>query len=464
MANLLIIAYIAYLVGLGYLWYRWLANSPPWSWTQLFWSFALGSIVWAYVQFLLNVFNLPSQGLALFCWQGLSVAIPLVVASGRFRHSGGRKPESIMMDPGFRRGDGMVWLNLFLGILIGISLLTAALQALAVPLHMWDSIVIYGFKAKILFAETTFKTAAFQDPSVFHNATDYPLLVPYLESGFYRWLGHTDDRAVRLLFLAYWGSWLGLVYDALRWRLRAVPAGAWVSVLATLPLFSGMFMGQAVSGFADIPLALYWTGFLTAGFRIWQGGAARPWGLVILSAIGCLFTKNEGVPIVVFGLLILAMGDPLKDRRGWIVSAIFITLLVMPWWWVRHSLPHNASHYARWPTGPLAQMANAFRKVSLAYAREALSLRSWGIYWPLVLAGLLCPRKAGCFPRESLVILALVGLQLVVYGYVYSTYPWPLDLLLPVTVQRLLIHAAGPLTIAVGWRWQWEDRVEKSKA
>ena len=67
---------------------------------------------------------------------------------------------------------------------IAIVLSTAALQALAVPMHMWDSIVLYGFKAKILFLKQTFKTDAFMDPTVLHHNADYPLLLPYLEAGF----------------------------------------------------------------------------------------------------------------------------------------------------------------------------------------------------------------------------------------------------------------------------------------
>src|SRR5437773_1321730 len=102
MAELLIILYIAYLVGLGHVWlclFRASVVRSPMP-AQLAWSFGLGTVVWGYGQFLLNVFNLPVHGSWFFGWQILFVAIPLV-----FRHSGGSRNPEERLGPGFRRGD-----------------------------------------------------------------------------------------------------------------------------------------------------------------------------------------------------------------------------------------------------------------------------------------------------------------------------------------------------------------------
>jgi hypothetical protein len=326
-------------------------------------------------------------------------------------------------------GEGTLsWTRIVLIVLIAIAVFTAILQALALPMHMWDSIVIYGFKAKILFQEQTFKTRAFLDPEVLHYSADYPLLIPYLESGFYRWLGHPDDRVVRLLFTAYWAAWLGVLYDALALRLRRDRALGLVAFVATLPLFSNMYMGQASSGFADIPFALYWTAFLVC-----------PPSLSPFLAVGCVFTKNEGIPLVLIGWVL----------RGQYRSMLPGLVLLAPWGWARHLLPHNAAHYLRAPVWAL--LAERLKWIGSSFLGEILQVRNWGVFWLLSLLGLLWP--AGPLRKESKVLLAAVGLQLACYTSVYLIYPQSLVLLLPITLPRLLMHMVGPLVVALGWKF-----------
>src|SRR5450631_3117382 len=78
MAEFLIGAYILYLVGLGQVWYRFLARPLRWRWTHLAWSFGLGTILWAYTLFMLNILNLSTFGGRLYMWQGILIVIPLI--------------------------------------------------------------------------------------------------------------------------------------------------------------------------------------------------------------------------------------------------------------------------------------------------------------------------------------------------------------------------------------------------
>jgi hypothetical protein len=419
MPEILVLLYVVYLAGVGRFWLRWLVPGCDWSWTSLSWSFGLGTIILGYGQFLLNVFNLPVHGLWLYVWQVLFLVIPIVL-SPMFDVSSTQRLRISEI--------GRRTIIVFSSLLIGVALLTAVLQALALPMHMWDSIVIYGFKAKILFQEQTFKTRAFLDPEVLHYSADYPLLIPYLESGFYRWLGHPDDRVVRLLFTAYWIAWLGVMYDALALRLRRDKALGLVALVATLPLFSNIYMGQASSGFADIPFALYWTAFLTC-----------PPSLLPLLAVGCAFTKNEGIPLVLIGWV-------LRGNYRLVVPGL---LLLAPWGWARHLLPHNAAHYLRAPEWAL--LTERLKLIVSSLAGEMLRLRNWGLFWFLSLLGLFWP--AGPLRKESKLLLTAVGLQLACYLCVYLIYPQSLELLLPVTWPRLLIHMVGPLVVALGWRF-----------
>jgi hypothetical protein len=325
--------------------------------------------------------------------------------------------------------DGIKWLAILSTILVAVAILTTVLQALALPMHMWDSIVIYGFKAKILFLQKTLKTPAFMDSEVIHYSADYPLLIPYVEAGFYRWLGHPDDRVVRLLFAGYWVAWLGIIHEALSARLPRDPSRLLLAFVATLPLFSNMYMGQASSGFADIPFALFWTGFLLC-----------PGPLMPLLAVGCVFTKNEGLPLVVIGWALR------RDAR----STVTGLLLLLPWIGARHFLPHNAAHYLRMPDWSVA--AQRLRLMGIYMFREIGDFRSWGLFWPLALAGMVWPWRS-C-RRECRMLLIAVALQLACYAGVYLMYTQNFEILLPITLPRLLIHAVGPLVVALGWKFE----------
>ncbi len=449
MAELILLLYVAYLVGLGAAWLRFLAGQPQWQGVHLFWSFCLGTIVWAYTHFLLNLFNISTEGIRLYLWQVMLVALP--VAGGRIlpgrRCFGGE-------ENGRREGKRLNhWSNSVAVVLIAIAVLTAALQALAFPMHMWDSIVIYGFKAKILMHEQTFKSPAFLDPSVLHYSTDYPLLVPYVEAGYYRWLGHIDDRVVRLIFLAYWISWLGIIYEALAARLRREYARLWVAFLATLPVFSNIFMGQAVSGFADTPFGLYWTGFLICGLGISPHGFEAPSLLTPLLALGCAFTKNEGIPAVAIGWgLFMTQASP-QRRRLWMRYWGAAVLLLLPWGWVRYQLPHNSAHQAKILDLPIGQTFARLKLITTSFWEEIMGIKRWGLFSLLALAGLFWPSRSIPFPRESKILLMAIGLQATVYAYVYLIYSGNLDLLVPVTLPRLILHGIGPLVLALGWRF-----------
>jgi hypothetical protein len=213
-----------------------------------------------------------------------------------------------------------------------------------------------------------------------------------------------------------------------------------------------MYMGQAVSGFADIPFAFYWTGFILCGLTRSREGSPARWGLLPLLAVGCTFIKGEGWPAVLIGAGFLALSGPSKHRRSWIGLVLSAAVLLAPWLWARRELPHNAPHYFRLLALPSGEILYRVRLVAGAWLREVSAVRSWGLFWLMALLGVFWPRSRLVFPKESKLILAAVLAQFCVYAYVYLTYRDSLELLLPITLLRLTVHSTGLVIMALGWR------------
>lgn len=394
--------------------------------------FSLGTVLWAYAAFLWNRLGLLLGPRGIEFGLGVCFVLGLLI-----------RPKA-----NFRKSN-LSWMEkLFLGLLL-LAIFVALAQALALPMTMWDSIVIYGYKAKILFYEGTFQTPAFLDPQRLHLNADYPLLVSYLEASFYHVLGHTDDRVVKLLFWIYWLSFLGVIFAALIESARRSLALAVTTMVATLPLFSNDFMGQATAGFVDIPFALYWTGTLLALLR-WRLTVSKAdlWTAALL-ALGCAFTKNEGLallPIINFVFLFLV---PRARRRSLLLGSFCLLLVLSPWLWTRAHLPHNADHYLGMPENfSLRLIPRLLFVLKMAWV-EVSALSEWGVFWGLLVLACLSVRGRP-MSRESLLLMGLVFLQAGVYLGSYLLYDFNVRVLLPVTLLRVMIHLIGPLAIAAG--------------
>jgi len=442
---------VAYLTALGRFWRRRVIRyAMADGFAATGWDFGLGAAIWSYAAFALNACHVPLSDVGLYALMAAGLLGPFAVRRAR------RDP---LRDTG-PVGKPTGWMGPGLAALILIaSIVTVALQSAASPMVMWDSIVLYGFKAKILFHEHTFHTAAFQDASRLHWSADYPLLVPYVESTYYRLLGMTDDRWVRMIFLAFWVGWLGLIKGIFDDHSTA-DLGWWAAAfVGSLPLFSDNFMGQGASGFADIPLAFYWTGFLALLARNMDdsanGGVAPAASGIVFTAIfglGCAFTKTEGAPLVFVALVAMFAGRTHPQRLLLLKVTALIVLLLLPWNAVRAQLPHNATHYWQWPAAALHGFGPKIVLLLRSIVGEVIFLATWGIFWLGALLVLFVPSRFWPYPGAAKRLGVIAALQVLLYLYVYLIYPQSLALLIPITLTRLLIHLMGPIILAAAWR------------
>ena len=76
----------------------------------------------------------------------------------------------------------------------------------------------------------------------------------------------------------------------------------------------------------------------------------------------------------------------------------------------------------------------------------------WGLLW--IMAGMLALLGWRALARRYVLAMwILLGLHLMSYALAYSVTPWDLTVLMPMTMDRLLLHAVPAVIFLAGWHW-----------
>ena len=240
-------------------------------------------------------------------WSWLSIATPmlglaalaiwLLPASERRALLGLRKiRESDVAVAGVTSRVHVVLWWVFLA-LIGAHLLLASLEIAWRPVFPWDSWTQWATKARVWYELSRlvpFSDAAtwFGGNTYIDAAPGYPANLPLLQVWACITIGHWDDSLMNLpsLFLAL-ALAIGL-YGQMRYAGR----GALLSIAAAYATLSLPILDThvALAGYADFPLAVY---FSLSAIALWQwsiGRDRRQLILAIVLAIACPLTKNPG--------------------------------------------------------------------------------------------------------------------------------------------------------------------------
>lgn len=405
--------------------------APP-SWLT---AFAAATIVAPFLLFAGNLLGLP-LGRAVVCG---SLLLALLLAFARA--GAARVPRPEPGRPSWTRGLCL--------LLLAFAGATALIQASSLPLYHWDALVLYGFKAKVLFTAGTFRTPAFSDKGIVHPNSNYPLLIPYLEAGFYALRGRVDERLVRLLFFAYWLAYLKLVHGALRRGLARNAALALTALLGTAPLFFLDDATQAVSGSVDLPFAFYWTGAVLAALDAEAGGDVRDLELGLVLLFGCLFTKPQGIALCLIPIALMLRRR--SNRRHWPSFAVF-GAAAAAWLWTRRGLPDNVDYAPRaFDARLLAAAGSRLPVVAGAWLGELFRFEHWGLFWIVALGAAAAGARRGKLAPPVRRILLVLGAQLLVYTAAYLAAPNELGGFLDSTLSRMTIHFSGLAAVAAGW-------------
>lgn len=363
--------------------------------------------------------------------------------------------------------------NWSLGILFLIWGVVLATYAAQLPLLGYDARAIYGLKAKILADGASVWGPDFRDPYRLHFASNYPLLIPIMESFFFeiRLLFDSgrpwNDVGLPLLFWAFVVAGTALVENGTQRFARGWGFFA-VLIWAITPMVWRWTEGAGLSGSADLPFAVFTA---AAVIRMADGWA-----------------KHNSVPLLVAGIYLGAA--TLIKQEGNIALGIIIVMIVFSTLYKRndgestqegsysgrrlaHSLPMIASFSAgvipflllnRWIHTGMPQQPYMRSYVSavslewltqvvdrpwavLSFALKELTGNHWGAVWFCLVFALLMRRKR---PVELPVRLLRLFLLLLLTSYlgIFVITPYPLAYHLSTACARLVSHAL-PLVVMV---------------
>jgi 4-amino-4-deoxy-L-arabinose transferase-like glycosyltransferase len=266
-------------------------------------------------------------------------------------------------------------------------------------------------------------------------------------------MGTMDDQTGKLVSVFLDVLLVPMVYLGLRWKLRRLPAACLSAILAMLPV---MFRYAGV-GCADLPLTMFYAGSIFYVARWIDRQQGQDLTLAILFSAFAAFTKNEGAVLALMnGAVLLGYGLWNGRRRAWVGAAVFFAgLLAVDAAWLIWSrgLPRTHEDYGSKLLSPLVVThLPRLKEIIPAMLVQTAELQVWGLLWIMVVMLALLGWRALARPYV-LALWILLVMHLMVYALAYSVTPWDLAVLMPMTMDRLLLHAVPAVIFLAGWHW-----------
>ena len=325
---------------------------------------------------------------------------------------------------------------------IVVNVVLIFINAVAFPIASWDALAIWSYKAKVVFHESIRHSAYFGDPTRSFSHPEYPLLVPFLQSYAYYFIGMVDERLVRLVFASLFACLLLSLFSVAGHSVSRSRRLFLTAIMATTPCF----VIHSISGYADVPLAFFCF-LMTRYAYLWiQEGDWRHSVLAGIFAAFTVHTKNEGMALFLINLGVLALfacWNPKKERvRHLILFFVIAAILITPWLLFQQKITVVQDDYAsRLSFEVLGQNAGRIPGILSAFFKEFIHVREWSVFWFLaaILFGLRI--RAAIRPPISYLTLVLAA-HFGLYVLTYWITSWNPEELIPYTITRLLIHIA----------------------
>jgi uncharacterized membrane protein YhaH (DUF805 family) len=437
-------AYLLCLLLAGFGGAAW-APGPRSGWERFGLAACLGAGIVGLVLIALSMLGI-GPGRFEILWFCALLFLSAVGAPGKF-HLGGQAPAKPRFDV------PTIWTILCLAG-IGYGLFVVGANALRGPTLEWDAFVIWQLKAKVLALHPLHPMPDyFRSVALSYTHLRYPLLVPMISAGMHGMTGRADDELGRAPYLLMYAGMGALIYGYVKSRRGHIPAITCTTLLMTVPAL----LQFAGSGTAEMALTAFFAASVVCILR-WQD--RRRGGDLALAAFFSIcmgWTKNEGLALAMINVLIVFVLTPAPlGRRTLGVAVGFAAAIVafcLPWFLYVHGLPRtDEDYFHRLRPGQIVANIRSLPLVVKSIFAQFVDWPNWELLWLLALA-LAIPHFYRRPSRAVITLWILSGLQLLAYIPPYLVTPWDLNVLLPMTSSRLVLHLAPAAALLIGLQW-----------
>ena len=426
------------------------ASRGVFSWNE---CFLIGSGVCAAILFPFSLW-MPRHALDLEF--GLMIgALAVVVARRRRPGAPGFAPPSVIPRP-----DPV-------SVVLGAALLAVFAYFCALNhwmSHAWDSFVVFGTRAKLLYVEGGLSRRWFLEDPYDQRLLAYPPLISLFEALYSRMRGSFDFDTLKPIFPFFYASLLVGTYSAARRLVSRRWALAAALLVALLPEITAR---SAAGGYVDMPMAAFVAAAVAAALKKddlsgWR--SPLPWLLGAMTV-----TKQEGMllAIIACGAVALCwlverprrLAERLRTNvSGVIVVAAFIAARVGYVRWTR-------IHDTTWGPFDAAHVSRALKSVGVVIS---LSLRymftpfRWGLFWPAFLVAAICAAASG--PARVRLLALATGTAAALEAGLFLFTNWDFQVHIEGAYSRLLAQlapAAAVVIVFVAGRI-WSKRVREA--
>ncbi len=330
------------------------------------------------------------------------------------------------------RAARLAWQLLLAWLVLRYALL--ALEVIWQPLYPWDAWIQWATKARVWYEQGRIEPFvrstewfAADGTAWFDASPDYPPTLPLLQVWTCIALGRWDDSLMNAPWWQFSVALAFAVYGALRsLDMEALPALVGAFLVASLPLAN---VHVALAGYADLPMAAYYTVAALAFLRWTHSRSLRDACLVLLLAVACTQIK---VPGLIWALTLLPGAVvALLPRQGPKVAAIGLALTIFALAVLAQTNPVVFGY----------RLHQDFDPAWRALGETQFLLSNWHLLWyAAIIAAVLAGRQLATPALAPLTAIVVTGgvFLVIVFSFTIAR-SWVIE---QTTINRATLHIA----------------------
>lgn len=384
--------------------------------------------------YFLRLLLFPGQG-GYLTIQFMFLVLVLIAVLVKKRFSIGVSPNS------FQLTQMQILLGLIIIIAGAIAFYFLVIYARLAPHGDYDAQAIWNLRARFMYRSGNAWETAFS-PLINRNFhMDYPLLIPLSVVGGWNTLGSEVPRVPTMLSLLFLFGMAGITFSLIAYLRSNVQATLALMLLLATP---GLLLFSTFQT-ADIPLTYF---FLATASLLVIGRNENNRGFVFLSGLMAglsAWTKNEGIPFVIFMILCTIFVFQIRQARMnllVLLAGMAFPIIVIILFKILISVNNDlfADNGVREIISKLFTPSRYIQIITHLIS-ELIHLGNWPISIIAVLAvygGIMGFRKLSGPAENVLWILCLS--QFIIYMLIYVITPHDLEWHMNYSMSRLLIH------------------------